>query len=211
MNNFGDLVRVRTALSGGALEHVRRLVSTWRPLSDLSFSDLLLLAPLADEEGHRFVVLAQTRPTTGQTIYTADMVSSVVDEVERPMLTRVWRLGEVVEGDTPAIGSKERVRVQVIPVRFEGELVALLTREFLPNLGRRSGELERTYLDTFQRLAHMIADGAFPFAQEEDELETSPRVGDGASSTHSDSISRANPSGSTTIARAALTDSGSPK
>ena len=180
MTSFADLVRVRTSLSGGDLEHVRRLVSTWRPLADLSFSDLLLFAPLSDEEGHRFVVLAQTRPTTGQTIYPADMVSTLVDEVERPMLTRVWRLGEIVEADTPAIGSKERVRVQVIPVRHEGALVALLTREYLPNLGRRSGELERTYLDAFQRLGRMVADGAYPFAAEEDELETSPRVGDGA-------------------------------
>ena len=180
MTSFLDLVRVRTSLHGEALAHVRRLVSTWRPLSDLSFSDLLLLAPLADEEGHRFVVLAQTRPTTGQTIYPADMVGSVIDEVERPMLTRVWRLGEIVEADTPAIGSKERVRVQVIPIRRNGELVALLTREYLPNLGRRSGELERTYLDAFQRLGRMIADGSYPFAQEEEELETAPRVGDGA-------------------------------
>ncbi len=180
MTTFAGLVKARTSLHGDALEHVRRLVATWRPLADLSFSDLLLLAPLADEEGHRFVVLAQTRPTTGQTIYPADMVSSVVDEVERPMLTRVWRLGEIVEGDTPAVGSKERVRVQVIPVRHDGQLVALLTREFLPNLGRRSGELERTYLDAFQRFGRMIAEGSFPFLQDEDELETSPRVGDGA-------------------------------
>ena len=180
MTSFLDLVRVRTSLQGDALSHLRRLVSTWRPLSDLSFSDLLLLAPLADEEGHRFVVLAQTRPTTGQTIYPFDMVGSVIDEVERPMLTRVWRLGEIVEADTPAIGSKERVRVQVIPIRHDGELVALLTREYLPNLGRRSGELERTYLDAFQRLGRMIADGSFPFVAEEEELETAPRVGDGA-------------------------------
>ena len=180
MTTFGELARARTSLAGDDLEHMRRLVATWRPLADLSFSDLLLLAPLSNEEGHRFVVLAQTRPTTGQTIYPADMVSSVVDEVERPMLTRVWRLGEVVEADTPAVGSKERVRVQVIPVRCEGRMIALLTREFLPNLGRRSGELERTYLDAFQRFARMIADGSFPFVQEEDELETSPRVGDGA-------------------------------
>ncbi len=180
MTTFGELARARTSLEGDDLEHMRRLVATWRPLADLSFSDLLLLAPLSNEEGHRFVVLAQTRPTTGQTIYPADMVSSVVDEVERPMLTRVWRLGEVVEADTPAVGSKERVRVQVIPVRCDGRLIALLTREFLPNLGRRSGELERIYLDAFQRFARMIADGSFPFVQDEDELETSPRVGDGA-------------------------------
>ena len=62
---------------------------SWRPLADLSFSDLLLLAPIAEEAGHRFVVLAQVRPTTGQTIYPTDLVGTVVDEVERPILDAV--------------------------------------------------------------------------------------------------------------------------
>ena len=89
----------------------------WRPLADLSFSDLLLLAPIAGEEGHRFVVLAQVRPVTGQTNYPQDLVGTVVDEVERPLLARCWRTGEIVEADTHALGAKERVRVQCIPVR----------------------------------------------------------------------------------------------
>ncbi len=180
VTTFGDLVRWRTSLSGAALAHVRRLAGTWRPLADLSFSDLLLLAPVEGEEGHRFVVLAQVRPTTGQTVYPVDMVGTVVDEVERPMLTRVWRLGEMVETDTQALSAKERVRVQVIPVTYRERLVALVTREYLPNVGRRPGELERTYLDVFQRFARMVAAGTFPFERDEEELETAPRVGDGA-------------------------------
>ena len=180
MTSLEVLARTRTALSGRALEHVRRLASTWRPLSDLSFSDLLLLAPLDGEEGHRFIVLAQTRPTTGPTIYPTDMVNTVVDASERPVLTRVWHLGEIVDADAPAIGSDERVRVQVIPVRSGGVMTALITREYLPNLGRRAGELERSYLDVFQRLAQMVAVGTFPFEAEAEELETAPRVGDGA-------------------------------
>ena len=70
------------------LVHLERLVASWRPLADLSFADLLLLAPIAGEEGHRFVVLAQVRPVTGQTNYPQDLVGTVVDEVERPLLTR---------------------------------------------------------------------------------------------------------------------------
>ena len=101
----------RTDLHGAQIAHVRRLASSWRPLADLSFSDLLLLAPIAEESGHRFVVLAQVRPTTGQTIYPTDMVGTIVDEVERPLLMRSLRTGEIVENDTPAFGTKERVRV----------------------------------------------------------------------------------------------------
>ncbi|HEX4490138.1 MAG TPA: sensor histidine kinase [Acidimicrobiia bacterium] len=169
----------RTELNAKQLDHVLRLAGTWRPLADLSFSDLLLLAPIAEEAGHRFVVLAQVRPTTGQTIYPTDMVGTIVDEVERPLLMRSLRTGEIVENDTPAIGTKERVRVQCIPVRCDEEIVALVTRDLSMTSSRRPGELERTYQETFERFARMISQGSFPFAREEIELETSPRVGDG--------------------------------
>ncbi len=169
----------RTDLKGAQLDHVLRLASSWRPLADLAFSDLLLLAPIAEEAGHRFVVLAQVRPTTGQTIYPTDMVGTIVDEVERPLLMRSLRTGEIVENDTPAFGTKERVRVQCIPVRCDDAIVGLVTRDLSMTSSRRPGELERTYQQTFDRFALMIAQGSFPFAREEIELETSPRVGDG--------------------------------
>ena len=44
---------------------------------------------------------------------------------------------------------------------------------------RQTGELERTYLETFQRFARMVADGSFPFDLDEVENESAPRVGDG--------------------------------
>ena len=31
--------------------------------------------------------------------------------------------------------------------------------------GRRPGELERTYLEVFDRFARMVAEGSFPFAR----------------------------------------------
>ena len=60
-------------------------------------------------------MLAQVRPVTGQTNYPQDLVGSVIDEVERPLLTRCWRTVEIVEGDTHALGAKDRVHVQCIP------------------------------------------------------------------------------------------------
>ncbi|HEY5077659.1 MAG TPA: sensor histidine kinase, partial [Acidimicrobiia bacterium] len=55
----------------------------------------------------------------------------------------------------------------------------LVTREESMTLARRSGELERTYFDVFDRFARMIADGTFPFDVDEVEMESAPRVGDG--------------------------------
>ena len=118
-------------------------------------------------------------PVTGQTNYPQDLVGTVVDEVERPLYARCWRSGDIVRGDTAALGSKDRVRVQVIPVRSDDRLIGLVTREESMTLARRSGELERTYFDVFDRFARMIADGTFPFDVDEVEMESAPRVGDG--------------------------------
>jgi hypothetical protein len=80
-----ELARANTGLTGDSLRHAQRLVATWQPLADLTFSDLLLLAPVEGEEGHRFVVLAHMRPTTGQTLYPADLIGTVVEEGDRPV------------------------------------------------------------------------------------------------------------------------------
>ena len=176
---FPELAILRTELNGDALAHLERLAVSWRLLSDLSFSDLLLLAPIAHEDGHRFVILAQVRPTTGQTLYVHDLVGHVVDEVERPALARSWRHSEIFEGDASILGGKERVRLQSVPVRYRGREIAVLTREAPTTSGRRPGELERYYLEVYDRLVSMVADGTFPFAREEVEIEGAPRVGDG--------------------------------
>jgi two-component sensor histidine kinase len=174
-----ELARANTALSGAALLHAQQLVASWQPLADLCFSDLLLLAPVQGEDGHRFVVLAHVRPTTGQTLYPTDLVGTVVHEVERPVVARAWRKGEIVGGDTAVLGGRDRARVQCIPVRSGEELIGVVTRESAMTSGRRSGELERHYIDVFEQFARMIAAGTFPFPRDETQLEEAPRVADG--------------------------------
>ena len=174
-----ELARTNTALTGDALRHAQRLVASWQPLADLCFSDLLLLAPIGGEEGHRFVVLAHVRPTTGQTLYPSDLVGTVVREEERPVVARAWRKGEIVGGEAAVLGGRDRARVQCIPVRHHDELVGVVTRETAMTPGRRAGELERQYSDAFERLAQMIAAGTFPFARDEVQIDEAPRVADG--------------------------------
>ena len=179
MTSFFEQARTKTTLWGESLRHVQRLVASWQTLSDLSFCDLLLLAPVAGEDGGRSVVLAQVRPTTGQTVYPTDLVGTVVDEVTRPLVARAFRTGELVEGDAPLLGGSERVRLQCIPVRHAGGVVAVVTREMQPTLGRRLGDLEHFYLASFERFARMVAEGSFPFRHDDVEFEDAPRVGDG--------------------------------
>jgi hypothetical protein len=190
---LAELVRDRANVSGPVVEHLQRLVGTWGILSDLSFSDLLLFVPavrppgtsaaLAGNseagEGRGFVVVGQVRPTTSQTLHLEDLLGREVTDSERPLLARAWELKSVVEGEVPVAARSELARVVCIPVRFGGEVVAVLTREAPLIVGRRAGELERVYVAVFDRLARMVAAGTFPFPVDEPLSSEAPRVGDG--------------------------------
>jgi two-component sensor histidine kinase len=180
MASLTELARLNTSLDAPAISHLQRLVAGWGLLADLCFADLLLFAPTADsQDGDRFLVLGQVRPSTSQTVYRADWIGTTVDEEERALVTRAYRLGEIIEGETTIAALKERVRVLCIPVRCRGEVIGVLTRESAPSIGRQPGELERTYVAIFNRFARMIAAGDFPFDAQDLESEEAPRVGDG--------------------------------
>jgi two-component system, sensor histidine kinase PdtaS len=178
MTLFDNLSRERTDLDGADTQHLQRLVVTWSLLADLCFADLMLFAPLAGANGERFVVLGQIRPTTSQTLYREDQVGRIFDESERPVVARAWQLGQIIDGEL-SINRGERARVQCIPVRRRERLVGILARESAPSVGRRPGELERVYVEIFDRFARMITTGEFPFPIDEVATEEAPRVGDG--------------------------------
>jgi two-component sensor histidine kinase len=180
MATLSELARFHTALDGRGVGHLQRLVAGWGLLADFCFADLLLFAPTVDgTDGDRFLVLGQVRPSTSQTVYRADWIGTVVHEEERPLVSRAFRLGEIIEGETTIAALKERVRTLCIPVRCRGEVIGVMTRESAPSFGRQPGELERTYVDIFNRFARMIVAGDFPFDAQDAETEEAPRVGDG--------------------------------
>ena len=125
------------------------------------------------------MVLAHVRPVTGQTLYPPELIGTVVQEVERPLVSRAWRKLEIVGGDATVLGSAERARTECIPLLLDGAPIAVVSRESPLNSGRRQGELERVYLDTFERFARMMSEGSFPFPRDEVALEEAPRVADG--------------------------------
>jgi two-component sensor histidine kinase len=159
--------------------HLKRLMASWGMLADLCFADLLLFVPAPGPDNARFAVIGQMRPTTSQTLHHEDLVGMVIDEVERPLVARAWRQAQLVEGEITLAARGERAKIQCIPVRWEGDLLAVLTRESALAVGRRPGELERVYVQIFDRFARMILNGEFPFDTEEAVAEESPRVGDG--------------------------------
>ena len=177
---FSEIVQTHTDLADEDLAHLRRLVQSWGLLADFSFTDLLLFLPVEGDAQERFIVAAQVRPLTGQTMYPRDLVGTVVAPADRPLLAEAWKRGEICVRDGAMIGGTEALQVECIPVRRAGRLLALVTRESPTMVGRRPGELERTYLEVFDQFARMVSEGSFPFAIADVEPEDAPRVGDGA-------------------------------
>ncbi|HMC38789.1 MAG TPA: sensor histidine kinase [Acidimicrobiales bacterium] len=178
MGTIADLVQEYSDFEHPVVTHLERLVAGWGVLSDLCFADLLLFVPVQDSKDS-FVVVGQVRPTTSQTLHLDDLVGHVIETDERPIVARAWALGSVVEDEIRIARRSERARLVCIPVRWQGELVAIMTRESALSVGRRPGVLERVYVEVFDRLARMISRGEYPFPVDETHIAETPRVGDG--------------------------------
>ncbi len=179
-----ELALQRTNLDEVELGHLQRLLGMWGILADLSFSDLVLLAPVApterdhSDDGTEMVVLGQMRPSNAATVIQHDLVGESVGADRWPEAVATFESGVVTRGELVLEPENESVRIHCIPVRCEGTTVAVLVR-FSAGAGRRPGHLERTYRDVFERFAVMVAESAFPFPSEEVATEEAPRVGDG--------------------------------
>ena len=175
MATLGELCRQHTSLTRDEINHLKQLVSEWGLLADLCFADLLLYVPSTDAE---WLIVAQVRPATGQTIYLTDYVGVPADN-ERPLLSSAFDTGEISESEIAVDSLPEPARMLAIPVRHGSKPIAVLSREWSSRTGRQPGELERTYLGIFQRFAAMIAEGSFPFHGLVGDSSAAPRVGDG--------------------------------
>jgi two-component sensor histidine kinase len=179
-----ELAFERTNLDEVQLAHLQRLLGTWGILADLSFSDLVLLAPMASNarehhgNGLELVILGQMRPSNSATVVQHDLVGQPAGAADWPLAVLTVETGEVTRGEVLLETDEEPVRLHCIPVRCEGITVAVLAR-LSAGAGRRPGHLERTYRDLFDRFAVMLAESTFPFPSEEVATEEAPRVGDG--------------------------------
>jgi two-component system, sensor histidine kinase PdtaS len=173
---LSELAKSHTSLDRAQIGHLQRFVGEWGILADLSFSDLLLYVPTADS---RWLVLGHVRPVTSQTIYPQDWVGTFANTDEGGVLAATVATGVMAEGQATVEGQADPVRLVGIPVRHQGKVIAVCTREWSPTGGRQPGELERTYLDLFRRFSTMVVDGVFPFAEQRRSSDSTPRVGDG--------------------------------
>jgi two-component system, sensor histidine kinase PdtaS len=177
MTSLQELVEVNAGLFGAPVDTLQAIVSDWQILADLSFADLVMFC--RSPSSGALTVVAQMRPYTAQTIYYEDLVGTVFAAEDRPAVTRAFDGGDIVRDGEPDWSTGVPVREEAIPVPFEGEVIAVVTREANLSMVRAPSQLELTYLQVANELSQMLAEGAFPFPGEDPERELAPRVGDG--------------------------------
>jgi two-component sensor histidine kinase/PAS domain-containing protein len=173
VSTLGDLAHARTDLDDVDIEWLHRLVGEWQLVADLSFADLLLRVRTREAS---WLTVAHMRPTTGPTAHPRDVVGLEVSGPEASRLERAWADGGIVrDGER----GRTQVRLEAVPVRRGGRVVAVVTRETDPAATRVPSQLELTYLTTAGELLQMTGEGTFPFPGALPDPEHAPRVGDG--------------------------------
>src|SRR6266516_4474247 len=184
MSALSDLLAARTSLSDAQVTHVQRLVGEWQLLSDLAFADLLLWVPVAVPVGEAgsvpgFLCVAQCRPTTGPTAYQNDQVGVLLRGERATPLRTALTEGRIFREVEPDWDGDLPIRREAIPVRMEGEVIAVLGKDANLASVRTPSQLELVYLQSAADLAAMVADGTFPAPESNSEEGAGPRVGDG--------------------------------
>ena len=178
MANLADLTSDHTDLDTEQVAYLHDLISSWGLLADLSFADLFLYGRSAGSSEPTLILLGHVRPTTGTTLYRADLVGQVFEQRRRSLIADCFDRSETVEG-TANEEVDGGLDILAVPVRRQGETVAVLARERASSQSRPSSEQERTYLKVFERFATMLQRGQFPYRDEARLRHRTPRVGDG--------------------------------
>ena len=153
--SLAELVRSHTDLDAQDVAWLHLLQADWQIIADLSFADLVLWLP--DREGSGFWAGAQMRPTTGPTAYVDDIVGTFVPVGRRPLLDAAYDQGRLIREGDPEWRDDVPVRVETIPVRREGRVIAVIARNTNLLGVRTPSRLELSYLQTAADLTQMIA------------------------------------------------------
>ena len=176
MSTVLEIAEERTSLTAPATDHILRLTASWSLLADLSFSDMVLLAPDRDDE--HFVVLGQVRPNNRSTMISQDVLGTVQSMDTWSVAREALTSGQRVVGSVRLDDETGELAVWCLPVRFDGKVIGVLVR-LQGQLRGPASLYEQVYLSIFDRLCTMVSDATFPFREDTVAGPGMPRVGDG--------------------------------
>ena len=172
----------RTTTTIDQSHRLRELVADWQLLSDLSFADLILWVPIRKDiklwpTGH--IAVAHIRPTTSSTVFINDVIGDEVLWGARPNIDEALSTGDIIRNTEPERSGEILVKEETIPVFFQGQVIAVVSRHRNAEHMRSPGKLELNYREVANHLYQMVAEGNFPYQSEGSLFEPVPRVGDG--------------------------------
>ena len=209
MASLAELAQQHTKLREEDVEQLLRLTTSWSLLADLSFSDMVLMAPEkeSDNEVTNFIVLAQMRPNNRATLLAEDLVGTIQPAAEWPLSQQALTLSRRVTGEVALNPGAELLPVWCIPVRTHGETVAVMVRLQGP-LRSPASLYEQAYLEIFEELCSMVSEGNFPFREADVAGPGLPRVGDGVIKMDSTgTVEFATPNATNALHRLGISDS----
>ena len=182
MPQFDTLLSGRSSVTIDQAHRLRELVADWQLLSDLSFADLILWVPIRRDiklwpTGH--VAVAHIRPTTAATVFAHDVIGNEVSWGSHPTLDEALSSGEIGSSSEPEKLGEIMVKEETIPVLFDGQVIAVISRHRNAELMRSPSSLELNYREIAKNLYQMVSQGSFPYTGAGSIFEPLPRVGDG--------------------------------
>ena len=182
MFQLDNLLGGRTTVTIDQAHRIRELVADWQLLSDLSFADLILWVPIRKDvkvwpTGH--IAVAHIRPTTTATVFVNDVIGDEITWGARPNIDEALSGGEIIRNTEPERIGDLLIKEETIPVFFEGQVIAVISRHRNAEQMRSPGKLELNYREIANHLYQMVAEGNFPYKDAGSLFEPVPRVGDG--------------------------------
>jgi len=182
MPEFESLIHGRSSVTINQAHRLREVVADWQLLSDLSFADLILWVPIRKDvklwpTGH--VAVAHIRPTTAATVFVNDVIGDEVMWGSRSRIDDALSSGEIIRNSEPERIGELMIKEETIPVTFEGQVIAVISRHRNSELMRSPSSLALNYREIAHSLYRMVSEGSFPYGDSGSLFEPVPRVGDG--------------------------------
>ena len=114
MSTLSDLVLAQGRSSEADVEWLHLLVGDWQLLADLSFADMVLWVPTAEDGS--FVAVAHARPSSAATLFYRDVVGQEIREEWREQVTECFVGSRIVDSAEPDWYEDTPTRVRAIPV-----------------------------------------------------------------------------------------------
>ena len=182
ISSRSDLAYSHTALTVKDRERLSELISEWQLLSDISFSDLILWVPRRKDyqswpEGH--IAIAHIRPTTAPTVFAQDVIGQELTWGKNARIDQTLSTGAIIRDSEPEMVGDILIKEETVPVHFEGQTIAVISRHRNAVAMRSGSPLEINYREIAHKVFRMIAEGTFPIQDSIYQAEYAPRVGDG--------------------------------